>query len=348
MTSHDNASNDNAPDATTTGAELSQSGRVFVTRAIPDVGLEILGDAGLDVGVYSGELAPDRATLLARVRGCVGLLTLVTDRVDAALLDAAGPQLRVVANYAVGYDNIDVDACTARNVAVTNTPDVLSEATADHAFALLLAVARRIVEGDTLVREDRWRGWGPKQLLGQDIGGRTLGIVGLGRIGAAVARRARGFGMNVLYHNRSRDDEAEARLGVRYVADLHDLLARSDAVSIHVPLSEQTRHLIDAEALKTMPPHAILVNTARGPIVDEKALVEGLEHHRLWGAGLDVFEREPEVEAGLRRLPNVVLAPHTGSATYGARNAMAELAASSIVRVLRGERPDNLLNAVSI
>ncbi|MDZ7705945.1 MAG: D-glycerate dehydrogenase [Trueperaceae bacterium] len=319
-----------------------------MTRAIPDVGLDILDAAGLDVEVYSGELAPDRATLLERVRGCVGLLTLVTDRVDAELLDAAGPQLRVVANYAVGYDNIDVDACTARNVAVTNTPDVLTEATADHAFALLLAVARRVLEGDALVREDRWRGWGPKQLLGRDIGGQTLGIVGLGRIGTAVARRARGFGMTVLYHNRSRDDEAEARLGVRYAPDLHDLLARSDAISIHVPLSEQTRHLIGAEALKAMPPHAILVNTARGPIVDEKALVRGLEHHHLWGAGLDVFEREPEVEAGLRRLPNVVLAPHTGSATHGARNAMADLAATSIVQVLRGERPSNILNPTSV
>lgn len=325
-------------------AREDEVARVFVTRAIPDVGLDVLRDAGLTVDVYNGDLAPDRETLLERARGCAALLTLVSDRVDAALLDAAGAQLRVVANYAVGYDNIDVEGCSARKVAVTNTPDVLTEATADHAFALLLAVARRILEGDALVREDRWRGWGPKQLLGQDIGGRTLGIVGLGRIGAAVARRARGFGMTVLYHNRSRDDEADAQLGVRYVPDLYDLLAQSDALSIHTPLNDATRHLIDERALAAMPPHAILVNTARGPIVDEQALLAGLKNHQIWGAGLDVFEREPEVEAGLRYLPNVVLAPHTGSATHGARNAMSELAATSIVRVLRGERPENLLN----
>jgi glyoxylate reductase len=270
------------------------------------------------------------------------LICLLTHRIDAALLDRA-PRLRVVANYAVGHDNIDVAAATARGIAVANTPDVLTEATADLAFALLLAAARRLGEGERLVRSGGWRGWEPGQLLGVDVWGRTLGIVGMGRIGEAMARRGRGFAMPVLYTARH-PSPAAAALGAEHVA-LDDLLARADAVSIHCPLTPETRHLIDAAALARMRPTAVLVNTARGPIVDEAALAEALAAGRIAGAGLDVFEREPEIHPGLLASERVVLAPHLGSATTTARSRMAELCARAVRSVLAGERPDHLVNS---
>lgn len=317
--------------------------RVFVTRRLFEAGLAPLRRAGLEIDVRPADDPIGRDELLARARGAHALVTLLTDRVDDALLEAAGPQLRIVANYAVGYDNIDVAACTRRGVAVANTPDVLTEATADQAFALLLAVARRVREGHALVASGGWSGWQPMQLVGREVGGATLGLVGMGRIGRAVARRGLGFGMTVLYHNRRRDEQAEAELGVRY-APLDDLLATSDVLSLHTPLTDATRHLVDAAALARMKPTAILINTARGPVVDEAALVEALATGRLWGAGLDVFEHEPEVHPGLLELPNVVLAPHLGSATTSARVAMARLVSEAVVAALEGVCAANVLN----
>ena len=285
----------------------------------------------------------DRRALLAGARGASAVVTLLTDEVDDAFLDAAGEGLRIVANYAVGYDNIDVAACTRRGVAVANTPDVLTEATADQAFALLLSVARRVREGHELVASGAWAGWEPLQLLGQDVGGATLGIVGMGRIGRAVARRARGFGMRVLYHNRHRDPEAERELGVDFT-EFDALLEASDFLTLHTPLTEDTHHLIDATALARMKPTAVLVNTARGPVVDEAALVEALRRGAPWGAGLDVFEHEPQVLAGLTTLDNVVLTPHTGSATESARTAMARLASEAVAAVLERRTSGNILN----
>ena len=285
-----------------------------------------------------------RGELLTAVAGVDALVCLMSDRVDAELLDAAGPGLRVVANYAVGYDNIDIGECRRRGVVVTNTPDVLTDATADHAFALLLGVSRRLLEGDDLVRSGAWSGWEPGQLLGRHVTGATLGIVGMGRIGGAVAVRAAAFGMRVLYHNRRRSPEVEARTGARLV-DLEELLRSSDFVSLHCPLTPETHHLIDDAALRSMKRSALLVNTARGPVVDEEALAEALESGAVWGAGLDVFEREPRVTERLLGLSNVLLAPHTGSATVVARDGMARACAEAVVTVLGGGVPPNVVEA---
>lgn len=315
---------------------------VFITREIPASGLELLKGAGFNVSAHRGELPLTRTELLLAVAGCDALITMLSDTVDDALL-AAAPALRVVANYAVGTNNIDIAACTRRQVVVSNTPDVLTEATADLAFALLLAVARRLLEGDALVRSGRWLGWEPLQLLGLELHGQTIGIVGLGRIGQAVAKRAHGFGMEVLYYSRTRNQAVESALGVRY-APLPELLAGSDFVSLHTPLTADTRHLIGEAELRLMKPSAIIINTARGPVVDEAALCRALREGQLWGAGLDVFEYEPQLTPGLIELPNVVLAPHLGSATISSRNRMARLCAEAVIAVLSGFRPKTLVN----
>jgi glyoxylate reductase len=308
---------------------------VFVTRPLPDPGLAPLEDAGLEVRANLEDRPLARGELLAGMADADAALTMLSDRVDDELL-AAAPRLRVVANYAVGFDNVDVAAARRRGVEVTTTPDVLTEATADLAWALLLAAARRLGEADRLVRSGGWTGWGTRQLLGQAVGGRTLGIVGMGAIGRAVARRARGFSMPVLYHNRHRVDPAvEDELGARYVA-LDELLEASDVVSLHAPLNDESRHMVDAAALARMKPTAVLVNTGRGPLVDEDALVEALRAGRIAGAGLDVFEREPTLAEGLAALDNVVLAPHLGSATTAARADMVRLCADNITAVLGG------------
>jgi glyoxylate reductase len=295
----------------------------------PDPGVRV--DVWHRAGDLAGALGPADA-----------VVCLLTDRVDRAAL-AAAPALRVVANVAVGVDNIDLDAAAERGVVVTNTPDVLTDATADLTMALLLAVARRVPEGDAHVRSGRWDAWHllPAQ-LGLDVSGRTLGIVGLGRIGQAVARRAaHGFGMRVLYHSRTRRPDAEAVLGVVHTG-LDELLSISDIVSLHAPLTPATRHLIGARELARMSPHAILVNTARGPLVDEAALADALAQGRLAGAGLDVFEREPAVHPGLlARRERVVLLPHVGSATASTRRRMARTALDNAQAVLRGDPPPN-------
>jgi glyoxylate reductase len=311
---------------------------VYVTRPLPAPGTMPLVEAGLQVAANERDQSPPRDELLRAVAGCRAVLSLLTERIDAELFDAAGSSLQVVANFAVGYDNIDLSAAAERNVVVTNTPGVLTEATADLAWALLLGAARRVGEAERLVRDHGWTGWSPTQLIGVPVHGRTLGIVGMGAIGTAVARRGSGFGMEVLYTNRSRRREAEAEVGATFVP-LDELLERSDFVSLHAPATPQTRHLIDAAALSRMKPNAVLVNTARGPLIDEVALADALRSHVIAGAGLDVYEREPTIEPALLDLANVVLLPHLGSATSEARSAMAELACANIVAVLSGEPP---------
>ena len=314
--------------------------KVLVTREIPEAGLRLL--EGFDVTVLF-ERPPGRDELLEAVRGANGILSTATEKMDGEVMDAAGGGLEVIANMAVGYDNIDVEAADERGIVVTNTPGVLDEATADIAFLLMLAAARRLGEGERMLRAGRWEWWGPKQLRGLDVWGRRLGIVGMGRIGQAVARRARGFGMEILYHNRSRNEEAEEELGARYL-EFEDLLRESDFVSIHTPLTEETRHLIGARELGLMRETAVLVNTSRGPVVDEGSLAEALQEGRIFAAGLDVYEEEPKVHPRLLELENVVLAPHIGSATIETRDKMATLAAENLVAVLRGEQPMSPVN----
>lgn len=311
--------------------------RIVVTGRIPEAGLELLREAG-DLWTWDGDDPIPTDVRDEQIATADAVVTLLTDRVDDAFLDAA-PNVRVVANVAVGYNNIDAPACAARGVVVTNTPDVLTDATADLAMALTLMITRRLGEGERLIRSgEPWK-WGMFMMLGSGLQGRRLGIVGMGAIGEAFARRAKAFGMSVVYHNRRAVDAAtEEALGAELVG-LHELLETSDVVSLNCPYTEATHHLIDEAALDRMQASAFLINTARGPIVDEEALVEALRAGRIAGAGLDVFEHEPDVHPGLIELDNVVLAPHLGSATVETRSAMAELAARNVVEVLAGRAP---------
>jgi glyoxylate reductase len=285
-----------------------------------------------------------RNRLLERIAGKVAAITLLTEKVDDELLDGAGPDLVIVANYAVGFDNIDVEACTRRGVLATNTPDVLTETTADTAWALMMGAARRITEGDRFLRSRTSWIWGPEMMLGQDVHGKVLGIVGFGRIGQAVARRGKGFGMAVRYHDPFRpSSDVERDLGAEY-RELDELLAESDFVSIHVALTPETRHLFDRERLRRMKPTGVLVNTSRGPVIDEAALVEALREGDLFAAGLDVFENEPEVHPGLLEIDTAVVIPHLGSATVETRDAMGFLAVENVTAALEGRRPPTLLN----
>ncbi len=312
--------------------------RVFVARVIPEDGLRPVLDA-CDARVWEDELPPPRDDLLRAIEGCDGVLTLLTDRVDDEFLDRAGPQLKVVSNYAVGFDNVDVPACTRRGVAVGNTPGVLTETTADLAWALLMAAARRIPEGDRYVRASRWKTWGPMLLLGPDVHGSTLGIVGFGRIGQAVARRARGFGMTILYHDVARlPAEIEEPLGATFVP-LEDLLARSDFVSLHVNLTSETRHLMNTERLGLMKSSAVLVNTSRGPVVDPRALHAALRDGVIFAAALDVTDPEPiPFDDPLLTLDNCLVVPHIASASRATRGKMAAMAAANLIAGVRGER----------
>jgi glyoxylate reductase len=316
---------------------------VLVTRRLPAQALDRIA-AATEMTLYDGEGAMPRDQLLAGAVGKRGAITLLTDRVDEEFLAAAGPQLTVVANYAVGFDNIDVEACTRHGVLACNTPEVLTETTADTAFALMMAAARRIAEGDRFLRSRTPWIWGPLMMLGQDVHHATLGIVGFGRIGQALARRARGFAMRILYHDSYRPPaEVERETGAEY-RDLDDLLRESDFVSLHTNLTPQTRHLINAERLALMKPTAILVNTSRGPVIDEQALALALRQGQIFAAGLDVFEREPQVHPDLLACENAVLIPHLGSATVHTRLAMANLAVDNLFAALDGKPPPTPLN----
>ena len=316
---------------------MAERPKVFVARRIPDDGLNVV-TAATDATVWPDDLPPPRDELLRAVAGCDGVLTLLTDRVDDEFLDAAGPQLKVVSNYAVGFDNVDVPACTARGIPVGNTPGVLTETTADLAFALMMAAARRLPEGDRYVRAGKWKTWGPMLLLGPDVHGATIGIVGFGRIGQAVARRAAGFGMKILYHDvQQADPAAEAEHSATFLP-LEKLLAQADFVSLHVNLTPETRGLINAEKLGWMKPTAVLVNTSRGPVVDQRALAEALRDGVIWAAALDVTDPEPiPMDDPLVGLDNCLIVPHIASASRATRGKMAAMAAANLLAGVRGE-----------
>jgi glyoxylate reductase len=321
---------------------MSDKPKIFLTRPIPPASMELLKEE-VELTYNPDDRVLSRAELIAGMAGQDGLLCTLMDGIDGELLNT-NPNLKIVANYAVGYNNIDVAAATARKIPVSNTPGVLTASTADMAWALMFAIGRRVVEGDQLVRSRQWQGWGPMQLLGQDITGATLGLIGLGRIGKAMVQRAKGFDMKVIYWNRTRLSEAEeTAMGITY-ASREDVLAQADFVSLHVALNAETTHLIGAAELALMKSTAYLINTTRGPVVDEKALVESLKTGSIGGAGLDVFEKEPMLEPELYDLPNVVIPPHLGSATIGTRTKMGNIAAENCFAACRGERPPNIVN----
>ena len=306
--------------------------------------MERLTAAGYDVGVSIFDRPLLQEELLVKVADCDGIISLLTDRIDEDLMDTAGPQLKVIANYAVGFDNIDVRAATHRGIVVTNTSSAeVDEAVAEHTWALILALARRIVEADESVRRGAFRGWEPDIFLGTNVRGKTLGIIGLGKIGTYVARRAKGYNMTVLYNKHSPDPEAEKELGVKF-ASLDDLLATSDVVTLHVSLTEETRHMINPVTLSKMKKGAFLINTSRGSVVEEKALVEALRRGNLAGAALDVFETEPNVHPELIAMPNVITTPHIASATYEARYKMSEQVVTAVLDVFAGKKSQNLVN----
>jgi glyoxylate reductase len=305
---------------------------ILVTTRLPAAALQILRDAG---DVHVAEAPLDREALREQARGRSAIVSLLTDRIDAAVMDAAGPPLRIVANIAMGFDNIDTDAARARGVVVTNTPGVLTEAVAQLTWALLLAATRRVAEGDRLVRRGAWAGWALDLLPGMELTGKLLGIVGAGRIGRAVAAKAQAFGMRVVFATRSAKDQVDGHL----VISFDELLVSADVVSLHLPLTPQTRHLINRRTLARMRRSAFLINTSRGALIDEDALIWALEERLIAGAALDVYAHEPEVPAGLVALEHVVLAPHIGSATRETRAAMAGLAARNVAAVLRGQPP---------
>lgn len=316
--------------------------KVFVTRIIPDKGLDLVRDF-CDVDLWTDEMPPSRAELLKHVQGVDGILSLLTDRIDGEVMDAAGEQLKVISNHAVGFDNIDIAAATARNIPVGNTPDVLTDATADFAFTLLMSAGRRVLEADRYVREGKWKTWEPMLLLGTEMKGATLGLVGFGRIGKAMARRALGFDMRVIYYDPN-EKEAHLELNAARV-DFETLLAESDFVSLHTPLTADTRHLIDSEALSKMKPTAVLINTSRGPVVDMDALYDALKEKRIFAAGLDVTDPEPlPSDHKLLTLDNIAIMPHIASASTATRDKMSWMAAQNLIAGLKGERLPNCVN----
>jgi len=314
--------------------------KVFVTRKIPEAGIKEL-EKHYKVEIFQEDRPITKKELIKLAKGADGLLCLLTDKIDAEIMDQTG--IKAIANYAVGYDNIDIMAATKRKIPVTNTPGVLTEATADLTWALILAVSRRIVEADRFVREGNFRGWEPRLFLGGDFYGKTIGIIGMGRIGKAVARRAKGFGMNILYYSRSSHPEVEKELGAQKVS-LTELLSKSDYVTLHCPYTPETHHLLGEKELKLMKPSAYLINTARGKVIDEQALVRLLKAKAIAGAGLDVFYDEPKINPKLVKLENTVLLPHIGSASYKTRTQMSIIAAKNLIAALSGEKPPNIVN----
>lgn len=317
--------------------------KIFVTRQIPGNALDEL-KSGHEVTVSEFDRPLSGEELVEKVKGVDAIISLLTDRIDGDLIDAAGPQLKIVSNYAVGFDNVNIKAATDRGVVVTNTPsEEVNEAVAEHAWALMLSLARRVVEADEATRRGSYKGWEPDIFLGPSLIGKTLGIIGLGRIGSMVARRAKGFNMTVLYTKREPDPKAEAELGVKF-ASIDDLLAKSDFVTLHVPLTDETRHMINKESLAKMKKASYLVNTSRGSVVNEKDLVEYLRNGTLAGAGLDVFDNEPNIDPELIGMENVILTPHIASATHEARNKMGQQAVAAVLAVASGQKPENLVN----
>lgn len=328
--------------------------KVFVARKIPDAGIELLKKAGLDVEVNEdAEKVLSKKELIEKIKDKDALLSLLTDKIDEEVLSSAS-NLKIVANYAVGFDNIDLKTATKKSIVITNTPEVLTETVAEHTFALMMAAARRIVEADKFTRQGKYKAWGPLLFLGQDLKGKTLGIIGLGRIGAAVAQRAvKGMGMKIIYNSKHRDKAFEKGYDAKF-ADLNALLKESDFISIHVPLTQETKHMISFKQFKLMKKNAILVNTARGPIVDENALIDALKNKKIAGAALDVFECEPEITCNLsstlqlKDFDNVILTPHIASASVETRSKMAEMAAQSIIDFAKGKTPKNMINKEAI
>ena len=314
--------------------------KVFVSRKMRDAGLNLVLEF-CDADVWDEDMPPARDVLLNKVRGVDGFLSMLTDRVDAELLDAAGPQLKVVSNHAVGFDNVVVADATARGIPVGNTPGILTDATADIAFALLLAAGRRIVESERYIREGKWKTWHPSMLLGMDLAGKTLGLVGFGRIGQAVAKRAVGFDLRIVFYDQTADSE----FGAVKMNSLDELLHESDFVSVHTPLNESTRHMVNADFLSKMKPNAVFVNTSRGPVVDQSALYEALKAKKIFAAGLDVTDPEPlPLDSPLLTLENCVIVPHIGSASERTRDAMARLAAENLIAGLKSERLPHCIN----
>jgi len=321
---------------------MSKRWNVYVTRMLPKSAIDLLQEH-CEVEINPEDRVLSRFELMEKVKGRDAVLCLLTDTIDDGVFAAAGPQCKIFANYAVGYNNVDIDAATRHNIMVTNTPDVLTDATADLAWTLLFSVARRVVEADRYLRDGKYQGWGPMLLLGRDITGRTLGVIGTGRIGGAVARKSKGFEMKILYNDVNRNPKFEEETGAVYV-DKETLLKESDFISIHVPLMPSTHHLISTEEFKLMKKTAILINTSRGPVVDEKALLHALKTGEIWGAGLDVFENEPDVEPGLTDCENAVLLPHVASATIDTRTNMGLIAVRNILAAMNGEMPPTLIN----
>jgi glyoxylate reductase len=318
--------------------------KIFVTRKIPGDHLEKLKTSDNEVVISNLNRALTGEELVGKIKGIDGLLSQLTDRVDGDLMDVAGPQLKIISNYAVGFDNVDIKAATDRGIVVTNTPsDEVNEAVAEHTWALILSLARRIVEADEATRRGEYKGWEPDRFLGSSLIGKTLGIVGLGRIGTMVARRAKGYQMKVLYNKHEPDKEIEKELGIEF-SDLPTLLSTSDFISLHLPLTEETRGMFNFEVLNKIKKGAYFINTARGPIVCEEALVEVLKSKHLRGAALDVFENEPNVHPDLIAMQNVITTPHIASATIEARDKMGEMAVNGILEVLSDKKPQNIVN----
>lgn len=317
--------------------------KIFVTREIPQVGIKKLKDQGYRVIIHRGENPLSKKELAKNVKEIDALLCILTDQIDKTVIEAAGANLKIIANYAVGFDNIDVEAAKRKNIMVTNTPGILTDTVAEHAIALLFSVARRIPEADRFVRAKKYRGWGPMLFLGSGVKGKTLGIIGLGRIGIEVATRMQsGFDMEVCYFDVSRNEKLEQEYKITY-EPLESLLKKSDFVSIHAPLSPTTRHLVGLKQLKMMKKTAYLINTSRGAIIDEGALARALKNKWIQGAALDVFEFEPKLVPGITDLDNVVVTPHMASATQETRNKMSEMAADNIIAALSGQQPPNLI-----
>lgn len=318
--------------------------KVFVTRKIPGDRIQDLIKAGYEVVVSEFDRALTPEELIEKAKGVDAILSLLTDKIDGDVIDAIGPQLKIVSNYAVGFDNINIKDATDRGVVVTNTPcEEVDEAVAEHTWALISGLTRRIVEADESVRRGAYKGWEPDIFLGTSLIGKTLGIVGLGGIGSMVARRATGYKMNIVYNKRTRDIECEEKMGVKYCT-LDTLLSESDIVTLHVPLTDETRHMINKEAFSKMKKGSFLINTARGPIVDEHDLAESLRSGQLAGAALDVFDNEPNIDPELVGMENVILTPHIASATHEAREAMAKLSVDAIINVFGSTEPTNIVN----